>query len=784
MLPPHKNPKSQSNNDDFTASAECNFQFIRLNNSLYTILQLLDEVAQKKSIDYFIDLVPVRSNAAAGVNNITLVIKVRRIDRKYLSYDDFVREAADWTLGPADEIYQFTEQPHIKDYIISRSAGEEQVNKPNNVMILGAPKQEVYFTENCPMGYNSVNYYPCTGVNINPYAGSGGEFDLNIMPYWGKDAFNENLIKSRYHPSGYWEVQLDFLKINNSLQRPIPDRYNLVTEAEVRASLGNYDFFQEILVKGNGSSALSAYASGELQLTRQTINTTGIDAFSPDQDGNPKASASDLLVLTKNDSVEKISDLKKVYNFLHSFASEYYMKQFMVHVPFVCKTQPDLNTGTCEPSGAYLFTDDPAPDGGWLEGTGLYHHYYPSFASDFFTDDQNRIQAGVVFRDVIESGLVVDNLNQDDYIFTSGTFPFEKIASGCDSGILNGGQNAYTPYNTGSGVIVQADLNDTWVTGQPILTGGVVSFAASGSDPISALLSISEAPSYKIESLTELIPIIPLTTKEEVLGVKNNQLPNNFKAPVAEGLDTNLLLTNLPQFANSPSLALPVQAHFAIKNNTDTYGPFVARFNKDNTTIYYGNTKVTQDTSLTPWDFGGYDAMERAGNIRAYYQLSTAFRTERGSVTVAGYPIRSVGDDILGTSSHMLSDRTLNTVELGVQQSISGSVAAIRYNYHITNGIPPLASNTLISNLNVNVGAGGFTTSYTLRTYTPEFGRTAEAEIERIRKNSLEILEQQKEQRNKNKLLASSKTAKGKRTPKPIRSADDINKKSRPAGWG
>ncbi len=734
--------EAQENNDSFTTTE---YKNLRLNNSIYSISQLLNTLNAERSLDYFTELIPVRSNVASGQSGITLIIKIRVLNRKHIVYDSKIKVEDQLQIGFPDEIYNFAIPNGVRrNDLVSLSIGEEQVDKPQNSMILGAPKQEVYFTENCPFlkgggDLTDLLAYPCTGINYNQ-----ATFNLSITPYWGKDANNINLIKSRYNASGFWEAELDFLKLNTSLSSPViseltrSNRYNFVTEPELRGALGSFAYFKDILVKGSGNTALSKYVINLginsdwqfIDISQKTnINAKGFVQPVP-VDGlqlSPEATES--------------QDIKRLYEYLNNYASEFYMKKFLVHAPFVCKSQPRLVDigGVATPTGDYIYSDDPAPDGGWWEGSTLYGSEYPSFESDFITDYQNRLQASIVYRDVFGSGFVLDDLTEGSYITLTGN-PENILDCNVDG----------EPHYPQSGVMVKAELDPQWVTGQPI-TGGVVTYANGDTDPISALISVQGAPSYKVAGNTNGVWLSLIDST-----YPNNVVENNTPhvKPTALSIQDNL--TSFPSLNAQITKVFPSQVNFAVKNNTDTYGPFTAHFSNVAglaTSVYFGNTSVTQDASLSPWEAGGYDAMEEIGRMKAFYKINRFFRTEKGSVELVGLPFRSIGDDILGISSTSINSRSISSWYPVLYQKIGTSEDTVLYTYHNVQ-LPPSASNTLISNINVSMGAGGFKTQYTLKTYTKTFGRTPESDIEDIKQNSLNILKRDRENRNLDRLFS------------------------------
>ncbi len=143
------------------------------------------------------------------------------------------------------------------------------------------------------------------------------------------------------------------------------------------------------------------------------------------------------------------------------------------------------------------------------------------------------------------------------------------------------------------------------------------------------------------------------------------------------------------QFGNipmkvAPATRSPDAAAVALKSNILTYGPwFVAGAP--------GKVRFEQDQSLTPWAYGGYDAMNLAGNCRVATSVTNMQLSETGTLELAAAPSCSLGD-------------------------------------LLRRGGPE------VTNINVSYGKDGVTTSYRWQTYTPRYGIFAKGAADRIRR--------------------------------------------------
>jgi len=155
-------------------------------------------------------------------------------------------------------------------------------------------------------------------------------------------------------------------------------------------------------------------------------------------------------------------DFTKIYDFIKSFADEFYGKQFIAETSFVCF----VNDGD---AGKIKYSHEPSTEGCWIDAS-----YYPQYlaepnkviglalnssATDFFTSEDGRYQAIVRYPYTAGStyagaggSLVCDpsNLGDDNYI-TDGTYIWQK--ADLDSKIIFG--NPIQPGNGIPGMILR-----------------------------------------------------------------------------------------------------------------------------------------------------------------------------------------------------------------------------------------------------------------------------------------------------------------------------------------
>ena len=133
----------------------------------------------------------------------------------------------------------------------------------------------------------------------------------------------------------------------------------------------------------------------------------------------------------------------------------------------------------------------------------------------------------------------------------------------------------------------------------------------------------------------------------------------------------------------SPATRKPILAAIPLKSNILTYGPWTALGTA-------GKVRVEQDSSLNPWNYGGYASMNQAALARVNDALTNMQVSETGSIERAGPPTISLG---------------------GVLQ----------------------ANGPNCTNIDVSFGTNGVTTTYRFQTYTSRFGVLSKLNAEKFK---------------------------------------------------
>ena len=147
------------------------------------------------------------------------------------------------------------------------------------------------------------------------------------------------------------------------------------------------------------------------------------------------------------------------------------------------------------------------------------------------------------------------------------------------------------------------------------------------------------------------------------------------------------------QFAVPPDVADP--SYFGVPQESErfNYGPWVTLVESAGGNYSpYGKAEAAEVTQLAPETFGSYGILQTVGGIYTQVSTSKMHESESGYVQLVGAPLANLGDRFV-------------------------------------------AAGPYVSSMDISVNAtGGVTTSYKFNTWTPEFGKLAKYNIDRIAK--------------------------------------------------
>jgi hypothetical protein len=188
-------------------------------------------------------------------------------------------------------------------------------------------------------------------------------------------------------------------------------------------------------------------------------------------------------------------------------------------------------------------------------------------------------------------------------------------------------------------------------------------------------------------------------------------------SPENESIDNYKIM----QKAAPPSFAaIPIQSNLAV------YGPWINHpgsiendifagrpFPVNDVNNLVGGVKVVVDEGLVPWNYGGMDSLDAAVLDRIFEDVNYQQVNEQGMIQVPGY-------FLAGTTNGM-------PFNVGDSLSYLGAIGPI------------------INNIQVQVGEGGITATYNMRTYVRKLGFFNKENADRIKLIGQESLKRRKE---------------------------------------
>jgi hypothetical protein len=291
-------------------------------------------------------------------------------------------------------------------------------------------------------------------------------------------------------------------------------------------------------------------------------------------------------------------NIHQLFEYLSSYANEYYGKKYMVRIPFVY-AKLDSDTGQ-------ITTSVEPTDGGYLEESNWRRaidlNYLPRYINNITLED-NRIQPYIR----VDSANLYDlsDISPDEIIFEekqsgSGPIAFAFIKCSMDPRIyfLNN-TTLFSP---------RAVIN---------IPGRVMPLGIQG------------------DSFNGILKTILQEHIEDKLGVNDQTIIEDTINKIFARFGSEQLMYGLAGLPHTPDLA-----GLALQSNIETYGPWYALG-------AIGRLEVEQDSNLVPWEYGGYTNLNLIGEAKVNSAVTTMQHGETGSITVVGAPTGNVGDQLL-----------------------------------------------------------------------------------------------------------------------------------------
>lgn len=455
---------------------------------------------------------------------------------------------------------------------------------------------------------------------------------------------------------------------------------------------------------------------------RSSVLIKALEKTNPDSAGafgNKTFIAPTTPSMTQEERNITFSKLEQCYNWLRNIYDTYYGKKYLVKIgnkPPADLNQPDDFRGICakEEDGSYpkisidtgkyyvqgdgsgqkIFLSDEISDSGGFPEQNTDSVIGLKKLDPFLYDD-GKINCFVKYGKIIDSGstylydrygvkwyLDFTALNPDNfYIDTIGTSSYLYLKSSVDSKIyfINTDILKNVP-GVEPHIIYDDELQGQWALitlneQVPLSISSPLDFAAA-KKILEAVVLLATSQLKNV--LRDWLKIIPNKPESKNFGSINNM--------------SQLNLLNCQRISINPTaVAIPM------KSNISSYGPYYyTNIGADGS----GGTKTSKQDLLSPWNFfsyrdaindtfgnainKAYDEMNCLGAKLAYEPTKALLRLEKGRATVAGLPVYNLGHNV----------------------------------DNLTNGP------TLLTDISVDYGSSGFSTTYNFQTYTPRFGQT------------------------------------------------------------
>lgn len=476
-----------------------------------------------------------------------------------------------------------------------------------------------------------------------------GQGDPAVVPFWGFDVDGNPITGQK--PDGTFFADDDHSMLLNASEIAdimgaigLPPKYPC-SILELRCALVDYDSWAAFLyvAKREFAEALGIYSASNIDLGELGLY---LPQLVQDFVNDSVVIAQQLGAMNDNGQWTTIS--QRVYAYVRDQAEIYYGRQFLVKIPFQLqiKVVPDTTQ--------VFYSDEPAdagflPEGSFPLGLNFINENY------FLTPDGRmspffRFQFNSTFKSVSGSRIVSVN---------ASALPSESVI-----------QSDANPANTYIYIGYGAPENSPILQNGVLAGGNIVFVTGAAGFPVPAMVCTIPSPLWA--QATD-----PLGGVDDLAAILGIPVENLARA-------AQFRSDSFPMRINPPAF-YPNGVAIAMKSNQFTYGPW-GKFTSN------GRVHFEQDTSLTPWEYGGYDNL----NLGAFARLATIQNPnqvkERGTLNQPGAPIVSLGDVLISQGP------TVGNIEVTVDPQ------------------------------------QGITTTYSMETYVPRFGRFNDENQSRLKR--------------------------------------------------
>lgn len=619
--------------------------YYRVGGDSISALEYIDDICEAISCDFFIDMIPLDNDETPATN----VIRIRLVNRNYSLRNNAINDFVAQTDGA-----------------VAKKSGYELSTETMSRFVVGGKVNSLYFQ------------LQNTGV--------AGLYDDVIIPFWGWDASNNLVIGTGDFngPTGKeYQFTIDgrtlYLQTNN--KNLINYRTDL---AEMHAARAGQDSWESFLWFYNDKEdSIHKGKAKELGLTIGKLSDELLTLLSDWKETGegvgPDLPAAKAMAKKKADNKrsnvwdeENKKRNSKVFAHINKYATEYYGKKFMVRVPFVAGAPvPETNK--------LKFSLIPSQTG-YVEETywsaAALYGYMP-YNPEKFTDQSSKIYPYARFANMHKTEYEDDDGNTVTSDLRS-KYAFDKLS--LDSYILDQYPNL-SQDNMRENLFVKATIEDKLVFLNPytlLSPRAVITLAAPIPDAI-------RNPEVENRALLDEIKNWLMDGETALTKTKVNTWAKKFGSTI--GMD-------FMWKQKEANFNIPDMAAIPLESQILRYGPWYV-------TNGAGKVEFENDSSLVPWGYGGFTAMNYAGWAKVNSALVSQQVHENGSIEFPGVPTLSLGSSLL-------------------------------------------SSGPIVTDINVTVGEAGVTTTYRMNTWTHQFGRIGKYNVDRFKRWSLESQKQRK----------------------------------------
>lgn len=676
-------------------------------NGVISINDLISEACSDAGCDWYCEILPT-----FYLGQLYKFIKLRTIVR-----------ALQPDLGKIDAFLDSLETDSGLPIANSRSIGLELRNETTSALIIGGQKESIYQADD-PNEFDRKPIFPYFGLHEN---------SDTIETFYVK--FNNGTFDPDPGDLGICGIFVDITKLNATLHNPLVLPANtshiFITIDEIRAakageeqwrmwsnSVNRYaygpiteikdfeelevtDNFYNLVFAGGGGLLTNIETFGHLLKDKLTsafrFDPLKVEAVLVD---NPLAAKFNLLDFIKPNKDEGgpvndhntalLKDLTAIYNFVAGFAA-YYGTKFMVKMPF--DAEDDTVTVVKEDEyGVITYSEEPT-DSGWPEyngGEATEIIGLPASDAVYFTNESNKLECFCKFEisnaDTTEANMPDSWYYHGGYLYVKGDVEAGTFVFGNYSGIRAGEDPEVDASYRSPRALVSIDT------------------------PIRQKIAANDITDvYKlINDIVEAMGL--LLDDDSIIGGGKEFTEKIINKTTRQAVSTRM----------GAQAYMPVAIALPIKSNVLNYGPW-----SSSGTIIPGQTKAEIISGLVPWEYGSLSNMNDAGQYLANSKLTLMQKAEKGNITVAGFPTRPLGAELNTGALFLLESR--NAITSG---GSFGESNAITVDIDSWQGV----GGPNITNISCEIGSGGITTSYELRTFTPKFNRFGKLTLERFQK--------------------------------------------------